>query len=51
MITGFPLKIFTGRLMISMSLPVFGYVLKKVCLNLDNELEYLMSLFKVNGVA
>lgn len=50
-IVGFPLKIFTGLLMISMSLPVFAYVLKKVCLNLDNELEYLMSLFKVNGVA
>lgn len=48
-IVGFPLKIFVGLLMIGISLPMFSYVLEKVCLNLDNEMAYLMRLYHVSG--
>jgi len=48
-IVGFPLKIFTGLFMVGISLPVFSFVLQKVCANLDHELAYLMKLYSVNG--
>ena len=48
-IVGFPLKIFIGLLMIGISLPVFAYLLQKICDNLDNELAYLMKIYNVSG--
>ncbi len=48
-IVGFPLKIFTGLLMIGVSLPVFAYLLQKICDNLDNEMAYLMKVYNVSG--
>ncbi len=48
-IVGFPLKIFTGLLMVGVSLPVFGYLLNKFCSNLDLELAQLMKIYKVGG--
>ena len=50
-IVGFPLKIFTGLLMLGLSLPVFAYVLTKICANLDNELARLMHLFQARGAS
>ncbi len=49
-IVGYPIKICAGLFLISASLPVFAYVLRKVIANLDSELHYLMNLYSVNGV-
>lgn len=48
-IVGFPLKIFTGLLVVGISLPAFAYVLRKVCSGLDRELAYLMKIYNVGG--
>jgi len=48
-IVGFPLKIFVGLFVVAASLPAFSYVLRKVCLNLDQELAYLMKIYNVGG--
>jgi len=48
-IVGFPLKIFVGLFLVGASLPAFSYILRKVCLNLDHELAYLMKLYNVGG--
>lgn len=49
-IVGFPLKIFTGLLMVGISLPAFNLVLNKIMSSLDRELIYMMKIFRVNGV-
>lgn len=49
-IVGFPLKIFVGLLIIGISLPAFGYILRKIIDGLDTQLAYLMSIYHVNGV-
>ncbi len=48
-IVGFPLKIFTGLLIIALSLPAFSLVLQKVNAGLNSELGHLMKLYNVSG--
>ncbi|MEZ5359880.1 MAG: flagellar biosynthetic protein FliR [Candidatus Zixiibacteriota bacterium] len=49
-IVGFPLKIFTGLLIIAISLPAFSIILNKVNAGLDNELAHLMQLYNIGVV-
>ncbi len=48
-IVGFPLKIFTGLLLIALSLPAFSVILNKFNARLDIELSHLMKLYNVSG--
>lgn len=48
-IVGFPLKIFTGLLLVGISLPMFAMILQRVTAGIDKELAYLMRLYSVSG--
>lgn len=48
-IVGFPLKIFTGLLLIGLSLPAFSLILSNFNATLDKEMMHLMQLYEVNG--